>query len=143
LVYSVFKRGETGSLLKQKIRNLVIDEWAHKETTSLVTTLIYKKGDNESYFSEMSETAYKYGISVLYCHLTCSMESLVLRVQSEERKKFDKITSWADAEEKMKSCNMQENLPFANNFSLDTTYLSAQESARKIIELTNSPLSRA
>jgi broad-specificity NMP kinase len=135
LVYSVFERGEIGSLLKQSIRNLVIDTWAKNENTSLITTLIYKKDDNEDYFQEMSESARKYNIDVYYFHLICSMDVLKQRVQSEDRKLFDKITNWDDQVSKMQRENMLEDVPFENNYRINTTELSAKESAEAIIKI--------
>lgn len=135
LVYSVFERGELGSLLKQKIRNIVINEWAKNENTSLITTLIYKKGDNEEYFEEMSNSAKKYGVDIYYFHLICSLESLKQRIISPDRELYGKIVDWRDAEKKMKGCNMTEDLPYANNYSIDTTNLSPQETAMEIIKV--------
>jgi tRNA uridine 5-carbamoylmethylation protein Kti12 len=138
LVYSVFDRGEIGSLLKQKIRNLVIGDWAKYEDTSLITTLIYKKGDNEDYFEQMSNSAKEFGITIYYFHLICNLESLKERVVSPDRKKFGKIVEWNELEEKMKNCNMTEELPYENNYTIDTTNLSPAETAKQIVEVITS-----
>jgi len=134
LVYSVFDRGEkTGSLLKQKIRNLVIQTWGKTCDFSLITTLIYKKGDNENYFEEMSSTAKKYGASVYYFHLECDLEELKKRVCCSDRAEFGKITEVELLEEKMREVDMLHDVPFENNYSIDTTKLSAKETAEKIL----------
>ena len=135
LVYSVFDRGEIGSLLKQKIRNLVIGDWAKYDETSLITTLIYKKGDNEDYFEQMSNSAKKYGINIYYFHLTCNLTTLRERVGSPDRKNFGKIVDVSELEEKMRDHNMTEDLPYENNYTIDTTNLSPAETAKQIVEV--------
>lgn len=136
LVYSVFDRSNPqGSLLKQRIRVEVLRTWKEHGDKSIIITQIYKAGKNEHYFEEMTAAIAGKRFLPVYIHLWCRDEVLKKRVESESRGRFGKITKWDQAQKKMERERMSEDLPFPNNFRIDTSELSPTETAQKVSEL--------
>jgi thymidylate kinase len=104
-------------------------------THAYSSTFVYQTGVTDKFFIKQLAKAYeKYGGEVCPVFLTCDPKTLLERAISRERNKHNKLTN----KKKLKEVFLKDDFVtpslFKNNYIIDTTKLSAQKAAGKIIE---------
>ena len=96
-----------------------------------VQTLEGKK--DEQFFKKIFTIAKRSGANTYFIKLTCSDTQLYKRVQNKSRKKLGKLTSAKLLKKIRQKYKVDQAIPFVKNTVIDTTRLTARQTADRII----------
>ena len=132
---ALFERGTPPwcELIQHLRREVFI--FAVRHRINLVITGVYAgQAESEQAWRDLLEPLFEGGANVQFVQLTCSRAQLLERVQSTSRLTYDKLV---DADRLIGLLESQpiENptVPFEPHFRLDTTALSAEQAASRIV----------
>ncbi len=114
-------------------------ELLKSDNEGIIITLVYGlqtlEGEkDDKLFLKIKEEGEGSGAEVLFVKLECSQEEIRKRVTSKSRKKYKKLTSVSALENIRKKYNIDGEVPFAKSIVINTTDLSAKETAEKVIK---------
>jgi hypothetical protein len=134
LVAAVFPFGsEPYKRLINRFRRDLIAESA-REGVDLIFTFVYSAHEDDDLVRELIEPVQASGGTVLFVRLTCATPELLLRVQSDSRRAFGKLTDPDDLSAVLRRYNFGEAVPFGENLEIDTTNLLPAEAVVRIID---------
>src|SRR3989338_7066770 len=87
----------------------------------LISTYVYATGLDDAIIKERSKYVKKQGGTIQFVQLTCSQEALEDRVQSEGRKRYQKLTSVKGLRRLMRKYDLTTPIKFVESLKIDTT----------------------
>ena len=144
LVFSLFDRGsERATRLIEPMRYTPYVE-AAKEGISFVTTHAYahdfvsSTGQSDpEYLLKLEKGLVEAGAIPYFVHLTASDDVILERALSEDRNDYGKLTDESIVKEILKNRTGDITPPLKRVIKIDTSELSAQETAQKIINFVD------
>jgi hypothetical protein len=100
----------------------------------LVFTYFYTHPDDNDFVLRAIRTTARYGQSVEFFRLTASEQTLLRRVQAEERRLTRKIADAATMGSVLERHDVFAAIPFVRSVDIDTERLSPEEAAGIIVE---------
>lgn len=101
----------------------------------LVMTFIYGRFPNDEDFIARLESALREsGAELLVVRLTCKRGELEKRVVSPSRHEHGKLTTVKDLRKVLENFDMCGSIPNTREFTLDTSEVSAEEVAKRVLE---------
>lgn len=120
----------------QELRLTIFRE-AALESVDLITTFVYAHHLDDGFVRAMLDAVSLRG-RALFVQLTCSESVLLERIRNPERKGHNKLTDRRILKEMLAKNDLLKPIPFVESLILDTSSLSAEESAERIMqEITN------
>lgn len=120
------------------IRLSVVNELVGDGRPGLIwTALLSSSPVIRKFYDDLEEIIHKDGGEVYYVKLTCELEEQKRRVVSEGRKAHKKIFTVEEFEERMKSIDLFTATPPDRTIEIDSTHLTPDEVAKKIIATFN------
>jgi broad-specificity NMP kinase len=101
---------------------------------NLIYTFCYAKGSDDVHVTKITETVEENGGEVCFVLLVCEREELERRVLAESRKKFGKANNLEILSEILEKYDLFSPVPSRESLRIYNTCLSAEATARKIIE---------
>ncbi|MCA1622951.1 MAG: AAA family ATPase [Acidobacteria bacterium] len=101
---------------------------------NLVHTFCYAKGEDDEYVTKIIKTVEENGGEICFVLLVCEHSELEKRVLEESRMKFKKANNLELLKEILEKYDLFSPVPFQESLRIDNTNLSAEATARKIIE---------
>jgi tRNA uridine 5-carbamoylmethylation protein Kti12 len=105
-----------------------------KSTGFIFTTAHFKNKYSEDLPKKMKRIVEKYGGKVCFVHLNTSDEELYKRIKGKSRKSYNKTTSVKRLKFFLKKYDIKNRFSFKNQLFLDTTKLSAKNTALTIVK---------
>jgi shikimate kinase len=143
LVGSIFERGTVErNRLTEKLRFELYEE-AIKHGMSIIITHCYSHDfvsptglSDPAYMKALEEKLEAAGATTFFVHLQADKQVLLERVQGESRREYRKLTDVSEMREQLdvKGLDINTSAPVKNNIVVDTTNLSAEETARIIVQ---------
>ena len=115
-----------------KVRLAVFKSAAKNKLPGVIFTWAYSHPDFQPLLDALLDTVEPYNVEVLYTFISCSQSELERRVVNEDRKKVGKIHEVNTLHRQQIAKNHVE-IPNTNSLLVDSTNMSAKESARMII----------
>ena len=134
LVQSVFEFGSVPFVkLREKIWLEVFSEAAEANLDGLIFTFAYDRTVRPSFIENTRKVIESSGGEIFFVELTCSKEELEKRIEDPSRQKFGKISSLVWFRELQESgAFVDPGIP-SERLVVDTTELSATDTARLIV----------
>jgi len=103
----------------------------------LIATLIYgiqtREGKNDAkFFAQIARLARVSQAEIIFIKLKCADRQLHRRIRSKSRKKFGKSTDPRLVEEIRRKYQVDQTIPFGKSITIDTTKISAVQTAVRI-----------
>lgn len=139
LVTSIFDFTEKqAQKLSSKFRLEILKE-AAKNDLNVIFTYVYAKDLDDSFVKKVIQVVEKHGGKVLFIQLYCRQKELEKRILHKSRKKFNKIKSLEIFKKVTQEYNLFSPIPHQESLKIDNTSLSAEKTAKKIIEYYHLP----
>lgn len=119
--------------LLHKIRVATIKE-AALANQNLIYTFCYAKGEDDAHVRKITKVVEANGGEVCFVLLVCEKAELEKRVLEESRSKIGKANNLELLHEILAKYDLFSPVPERETLRIDNTYLSAEATARKIIE---------
>lgn len=108
----------------------------------LIATLIYgiqtRGGKNDAkFFAQISRLARASQAEIIFIKLKCADRQLHRRIRSKSRKKFGELTDPRLVEAIRRKYQVDQTIPFGQSITIDTTKISAIQTAAKIVNILN------
>ncbi len=107
---------------------------AARANVSLIYTFCYAKDKDDAHIAHITEAVESNGGEVCFVLLTCEKAELEKRVVEESRKKFGKANNLKILNEILDRYDLSSPVPERESLQIDNTNLSAEATARAIIE---------
>ncbi len=120
--------------LAQRYRIELLETAAQHGIKGVITTLVYGAEIDATEVRELLQRMKKRRVKVCFVKLACSQSELERRIKHHSRKAFTKIRHVKHLRDMMKKYDVTSTIPFGDNFIIDTTALSPQRTARRVIE---------
>jgi adenylate kinase len=134
LVSSVFEFGTTPFVeLREKIWLEVFSEAANSDLEGMIFTFAFETTVREGFVESVRTTIGSRGGEVFFVKLTCSPEELEKRITSDSRSRFGKLTSLEQFRELNDAGAFIDPGVTPDQLVLDTTHLSPDKAASKIV----------
>ncbi len=119
--------------LKDALRLDIIKSAAAADI-NLITTLAYTAGESDGFVQGVQAAVTAAGGTVCFVRLHAPEQLLLDRVGNESRKLLHKPTDQASLERKFAKGGLDEPISFVESLELDTSELSPEQSAQRIIK---------
>ncbi|MBP9863992.1 AAA family ATPase [Patescibacteria group bacterium] len=124
------------------LRTMAIDAALKAGTPGLIMTFAFgletKEGKHdEAILKTISQRVKQHGGKTTFIHLACDESVLLQRVTSESRKHFHKLSKPSVLKKLIHTYNLERPISFAESLTIDTTTVSAKNSAKNIIKRMN------
>ncbi|MBI3115038.1 MAG: AAA family ATPase [Candidatus Kerfeldbacteria bacterium] len=119
--------------LVRKYRFELLETAAKYKTKGVITTFVYAAEADEKEMRELLRRMKRRHVNVYFVKLQCSQAELERRIKHESRKAFTKIRHVKNLWDVMGKYDTLATIPFGKNLVIDTTNLSPQKTAAKII----------
>lgn len=103
-----------------------------RKAQGVVLTFCYVTQSSDFFIEGLLSLLETLGIDGDFFHLKCDLQEHIARVKSEGRKNSNKIQTEAYLRDYLQRFDFGETIPGANSITLDTTSMSAEESAAAI-----------
>ncbi len=105
----------------------------------VIITLVYgvqtfKGKEDNTFFFQIKKIGEENKAKVIFVKLECSNEELKKRVQSNDRKKYKKVTDVSVLENIRRKYKVDEKAPFVESIVVNTTNLISKQTVKKIIK---------
>lgn len=110
---------------------------AARENVDLIYTFCYAKGLDDPHIWRILNAVESNGGEVCFVFLTCKKNEVEKRVVNESRRKFRKANNLQILKEIFDKYDFSSPIPDCPSLSIDTTDVSPETAARKIIEHFN------
>ena len=101
---------------------------------NLIYTFCYAKGSDDAHVAKITETVEESGGEICFVLLVCQRNELEKRVLEESRLKYGKANNLEILNEILEKYDLFSPVPERESLRIDNTNLSAEATARKIIE---------
>ena len=134
LVESIFEFGSLPFVeLREKIWLEVFSQAVGANLTGLIFTFAFDRSVRRSFIENSREVIASSGGEIFFVELTCSTEQLERRIEDPSRQRFGKLSSVEQFRElKAAGAFVDPGIP-TDRLVLDTTELSAFDTARRIV----------
>lgn len=102
------------------------------ESVDLITTFVYSHHQDDGFVRAVLDAVTYHG-RVLFVQLTCPESVLLKRIQNPDRKGHNKLVDQKTLKEMLADDDLLKPIPFVESLILDTSKLSAEESAERIM----------
>lgn len=135
LVTAIFAFGsEQAFRLSSEFRLTMLREAAMAQIPGLIFTFVYAAGEDDDLMQEIHQAVEPLGGGVKLVLLTCDRDILRQRVVDKSRARFTKIRSVELLDELMAQRELSTPYPHAPSLVLDTTDLSPDLTAARILD---------
>ena len=123
-----------------RLRTMAIDAALKADIPGLIMTFAFgletKEGKrDEAVLKTISQRVKRHGGDTTFVRLTCDESILLQRVGSESRKQFHKLSKASILKKLLHAHELQKPISFAESLTIDTTRVSAKDTAKKIAKL--------
>lgn len=101
---------------------------------NLIYTFCYAKGSDDAHVAKITQTVEENGGEICFVLLTCEKSELEKRVLEASRKQFGKLNNLEILNEVLEKYDLFSPVPERESLRIDNTNLSAEATARKIVE---------
>ena len=134
MLESVFGFDGSGFIeLRNRIWPMVIERAVAEGIPGLVTTFVYEKSLPDEMVPNVRDHVIEAGGRVRFVHLTCEKAENDRRLTNPERTRFRKMTSVDEFNRILESGHFTTPDDLGDTLTLDTTYLTAAQSAERIV----------
>lgn len=133
IAHLLFEIGSEEAFVYSRKLRLNFFEQAALHKVSLIHTFVHSP-PNQPYLDQVVGLVETNGGTVCWVQLLCRVDVLEERVQNPSRAFHGKLTDPARLRELLHRFDLFAPIPSVNSFSLDTSYISAEESTRTIAE---------
>lgn len=134
LVSAIFQWGTKDYFELSKDVSEIAFRRAVDKKVNLITTYVYATGHDDEIIKQRIKYVEKKGGTMHFVQLTCSQEALEDRVQSEGRKRYQKLTTVKGLRKLMKKYDLITPIKFVESLEVDTTNKSPKTVAKIIKE---------
>jgi len=120
--------------LTTKYRLITFEEAAKAKVEGIVFTYAYFPKVDDPFIKEVIETVEGQGGEVCFVQIYAEKEKLLERVDNDSRKKLKKLVDKEILEKQLDKRDQYAKISFVETFPVDTTNISPNEAAKKIIE---------
>jgi len=120
------------SKLNRAIRLQIIETCAQENLPGIIFTYGYSMQSADEFIKNLIALIEKYHGTIHFVRLVCSMDQLLKRVESAERKGTHKLSDPQALIRTLQERDWLRQIPFVENLVIDTTILRAQDVAEKI-----------
>jgi cytidylate kinase len=107
---------------------------ALKENINLISTGCYEKELDDSGMKRKIKLFEKNRSKVLFVRIICDRKNLINRVSKKSRKEHRKISSVSKLNRVLNKYDLEREIPFVKNFTVDNTNMPAKKVAKLIKE---------
>jgi len=133
LVESVFEFGSKPFVeLREKVWLEVFKQAVSAGLNGLIFTFVFERTVRDDFVEKARSVVESAGGEIFFVELTCSLEELEKRIENPSRQQFGKLSSAANFRELKDSGVFDHSAAPKNRLTVDTTNLSASDSARLI-----------
>lgn len=94
---------------------------ASDKKVNLIFTSCYEGKHSDEFFKKLISFSKKEKVQLKFVHLFCNEEEMLKRISSEDRKKYNKLTSKKGIKKKMKKHTNKLSIPYVKSFEIDNT----------------------
>lgn len=116
-----------------RIRLIVFEAAVEANLPGMIFTFVYAKPDDNAFVKQVTQVVRKNGGDVCFVRLTCSKRALFRRVTSPTRRHFDKIRTPAALQKNLAEANLVSGVPGVQSLRIDTTRMSPDAAAKRIV----------
>ena len=126
--------------LVELIRNETLAE-AAQQNVNVIFTFCYAKDLDNDYVKKTVEIVESNGGEVIFVLITCDSSELEKRISEESRQKFGKVKTVKTLNELLEKYNLFSPVNNYESLQIDNTNLSAETTAKQIVEHFNLQIS--
>ncbi|MFA5381610.1 MAG: AAA family ATPase [Candidatus Micrarchaeia archaeon] len=138
LVKSLFPfRSKNFMKLLEKLRLDIIEHIAKEDIANIIFTFCYAPSEDKEFVNNIYNIIKKYNGQIYFVHLYSNKDELIKRVNSESRKEYKKINEETVLLKDLQTYDYYTKIDFVESLEIDNSYVSAKETAMKIIKHFN------
>ncbi|MCK5449620.1 AAA family ATPase [Candidatus Pacearchaeota archaeon] len=120
--------------LTTKYRLITFEEAAKANVEGIIFTYAYAPGVDDDFVKKVINQMKSHNGEIHFVQIHAEKEELLKRVESDSRKELKKLIDKSVLEKQLVKRDQYAKIPFVETFSVDTTCVSAKETAEKIKE---------